>query len=304
MPAWIAAGASIIGGLISSSGQEEANDANLQISQQSSAFNAEEALKNREFQAIQAATNRDFQAGESATNRKYQHEEAATQMAFQERMSNTSYQRAIQDMQQAGLNPMLAYSRGGASSPSGASGSGAQAAGAQASGSQASAMATPAMQNQWANMGNAMAAAAQYENISANTEKQKAETRLVSAQEAETQQKTSTGAATEANLRKETDLRDEQIKLVREQIQLSIREFRLKGVQIIKFEEEIMNVLKEGKRIDAHTSNLETQNILDKLLIPAAKNAAAMEETPFGEATKYLKPILDIFNSANRAYRR
>ena len=39
---------------------------------------------------------------------------------FQERMSNTSYQRAMSDMQRAGLNPMLAFRQGGSSTPSGA----------------------------------------------------------------------------------------------------------------------------------------------------------------------------------------
>jgi len=89
--ALITGGSALVGGILS-------NNANAE---NTSAANAQSAENTRYTNEINRATARE-------------------QMAFQREMSNTSYQRGMRDMRAAGLNPMLAYSQGGASQPSGA----------------------------------------------------------------------------------------------------------------------------------------------------------------------------------------
>lgn len=48
--------------------------------------------------------------------------QASAQRAWEQQMSSTSWQRGVADMRAAGINPMLAYMQGGASTPGGAMG--------------------------------------------------------------------------------------------------------------------------------------------------------------------------------------
>lgn len=101
----------------------EANALQASMFNQSMAFNSQQndlAWERSQQNWNQTAN---YNAQQNAIAQQYNSVEAEKQRKWQEYMSNTSYQRAMEDMRKAGLNPILAYMQGGASTPVGSSGS-------------------------------------------------------------------------------------------------------------------------------------------------------------------------------------
>lgn len=170
------------------------------------------------------------------------------QMDFQERMSNTSYQRGMKDMRLAGLNPMLAFMKGGASTPNGS---------------------IYTAQNEMAPLAEGLSHVdlnekelleANAAKTVADTNKSQAEADLASAQAAEARART-------PNYEKTGRLTEAQIDEVTSKIGNLISSTSLNQAQGAKVRAETENVARHGKLLDAQSERELSQAGLTKAQI-------------------------------------
>lgn len=239
--AGVGAAASIFGG-------ERSNEANAQMNADQMNFNREEAKVNREWQ---------------------------------EHMSSTSYQRAVGDMRKAGLNPMLAYSQGGAP---------------QGSGATATAGSLQRMENTGANAAASAASAMQLANIAAQTDNIKADTELKDAQ-AQQARSSAYKSATETGKIIEVDMPKirQEIALLEKQNLTEAQNTLLREAEVNLRKFDAM--LRDGE-IDLTYAKAKVERVrelLMKLDIPERKAYSEKFQTDYGkDVSPYLKEIIDI----------
>ena len=311
-----------VSGVLGFLGQQDTNEENRQIAQDNSAFNAAEAEKTRAFNAEMWEENRAANAWEAEYARNY-----STNMA------NTAYQRAVTDIKAAGLNPMLAYMKGGADTPNAAMASTSSAQGAQAT----AAPAIP-MQNKTAAAAQATQAAMSTAAQAADIERQQAEADRTRAEAARTRQETYMRSFEASNaeewtrtrlealqqsikesgtrqglndaqaqtagihaslMTEQTKLTEANAKKVSYEINRIIADTGLTNAQIRKVYADTANAIREGRKIDAQTGNITADTRLKELDIDGLAGAESRYyQTAFGGASLGLKDAFSLINSA------
>lgn len=165
--------------------------------------------------------------------------QAEQQRIWQERMAGSAYQRATADMKAAGLNPMLAYHQGGATTPSGAAPSGTGAS-------------PPARSGTFATNYHA---AAQVRGIDAEIGRVEADRDRIKAEEAEIRARTPTHAVN-------IDRMNQQIEESRTQVEKMIQETKTSAASAQELIQRTQNQREMIGQIRATVAQLQAQERL------------------------------------------
>jgi hypothetical protein len=218
---------------------------------------------------------------------------AAENTAFQERMSNTAYQRQVKDLEASGLNPMLAYVKGGgASTPSG---SVAQMSSPAAAGISSAESASRSSLTQ-----------KQVPKVAAETEKIGADTVVSRAQRFLVEAQTSLAGATADEKRANLNVLEARAKQITEEI----KNIPLEGDRLIALAKQLkasealigkQTLTEEQRR--GQVSWLAVKAMLEGDLLSLDK-AAITQADNFGKEFGQFKPLIDSLISIVRMLKR
>ena len=249
------------GAVLNFAGDIYANDRNRKLTHETQDFNAEEAKKNRDFQ---------------------------------EEMRKTQYQTAVGDMKAAGLNPMLAYSQGGAGTPNGSSASGqaptatmnpmSKAIDTKLSSSMNAAQIDQVHATTEAARAQAAKSIAEIDQIGASAAQLKAQTGMIPIQLNEISQRIAASQTSQYKDTTQAKTIESQGRLFDAQRQLATIDQKYRQGQI--------------DQVTAQTALTRINAELDRLKVPEATNKHNMETSEWGQYRHYIPDAAQITNSA------
>lgn len=234
-------------------------------------------------------------AGQREANNTNQ-EIAKENRDFQERMSSTAYQRAVGDMSAAGLNPMLAYQQGGASSPAGSTTTVGNAMGAAVSSAQQASGTFQAIEAAKQNRAMTDQIISTTEKIRSETLTNKMNTALAAARLKELEGSGDVNAA-------EAEVRDVAGKSAHRQYEANVKHnmweqdvlTRRSQSEIAQIEAQL-----QGRSFSADAERRRAIAQQEVFAVPEAKGGADFYEKA-GAAPRWLQTLLQVLKGANSA---